>query len=53
MFSVAKSNIDDTQLKQKFDYDKKHGVHNKKAGIVLHRLLFKLLLCTIIYYCRS
>ena len=33
LFSVAKGNIDDAQLKQKRDYDKKHGVHNKKVVI--------------------
>ena len=31
LFSVAKTNINDAQLKQKCDYDRKHGVHNKKV----------------------
>jgi hypothetical protein len=34
LFSVAKTNIDDAQLKQKRDYDRKHGVHNKKVSTV-------------------
>ena len=29
LFSVAKTNIDDAQLKQKHYYDRKHGVNNK------------------------
>ena len=31
LFSIAKTNIDDAQLKQKCDYDRKHGVHNRKV----------------------
>ena len=33
LFSVAKDNIDDAQLKQKRDYDRKHGVYNKKVSM--------------------
>lgn len=36
LFSVAKDNIDDAQLKQKRDYDRKRGVHNKKVSILLN-----------------
>ena len=35
LFSIAKHNIDDAQLKQKRDYDRKHGVHNKKVFILM------------------
>lgn len=42
LFSVAKINIDDAQLKQKRDYDRKHGVNNKKVGTDYHKFWFKL-----------
>ena len=43
LFSAAKTNIDDAQLKQKHDYDRKHGVHNKKvlSKILVQALLLK------------
>ena len=42
LFSVAKTNIDDAQLKQKHDYDRKHGVYNKKVSIDYRKFWFKL-----------
>ena len=38
LFSVAKDNIDDAQLKQKRDYDRKHGVYNKRYPCSLNKL---------------
>ena len=42
LFSVAKTNIDDAQLKQKRDYDRKHGVNNKKVSTDYRKFWFKL-----------
>ena len=53
LFSVAKGNIDDAQLKQKRDYDRKHGVYNKKVSTVFPGLLFKLYYSIIHSYYRN
>ena len=33
LFSDAKRNIDDAQLRQKRDYDRKHAINNRKVSV--------------------
>ena len=36
LFSDAKRNIDDAQLRQKCDYDRKYAINNRKVSVYSH-----------------